>query len=354
MRHQLAAAVLAGVLMTASCGGGGSEGAESEIVGLEREPVDVLLTGTRPAEGSDDFHIDEVVWTRGAYRDADGALIIPTTLQPDSDVRLDTSALLAAGRRYVVVARQRPAEDGEPLLQAVGVLDHESNEMLQAFLPIPADLLLPGESGPAAELNALFELVRDSARFHAAIESPGPMSRRLARAMGLAVQRQGGAGVVLEEGMAIDDYLLLDASRRTLTTDLPVVVADTLGLTPLQARVVLPPGFADEHWGIGFWTSAGLVGPIVLEVGQKVVDVDGVRPRGSGLTLVAWEEPPSNAAERSGTSLAIGTETLQAELQVVRESTGEPRVLYVDVVAGTVSELEPEQVEALPPGTADG
>ena len=208
MRHQLAAAVLAGVLMTASCGGGGSEGAESEMIGLELEPVDVMLTGTRPTDDTEFFHIDEVVWARGAYRDDAGALIIPKTLRSNSDVRLETSALLEAGRRYVVVAHQQVAEDGEPLLDAVGVLDHESNEMLQAFLPSPADLLLPGESGSAAELNALLELVRDSARFHGAMESPGPMSRRLARAMSLAVQRQGGAGVVLAGGMAIDETAL--------------------------------------------------------------------------------------------------------------------------------------------------
>ena len=338
MRHELAAAALAGVLLTASCGSG-SEGAETDVDGLERAPVDVLMTGVVGPAVSDrnTFTIEQVLWERGPRRDEGGSLVIPVSLDPGDEVELAAGTQLVVGSRYVVLANQTATSSGTAAFDAYGAIDPSTNVLVIPFAPDPVDLLLPGEGGVTSPIEALVELLRDSTRFHSAENAPRPLTRRLAHAFQLAELRRGGSVTI--GGDQLEDFLLLDSSRRAIPAgvEFPEIVVETLGMRPFQARVVLPKRFAGRHWAIGFLTPAGIVGPVVLAPGQTIVDVDGLRADRRAIRLVAWRSDPGSTAGLRDAARFVGTSDFRAEVAAVSKSMEAGASIELDVSAGTVT-----------------
>jgi hypothetical protein len=340
----LAAAALAGVLITASCGGG--VGAESDAAGLESLPADVLFTGVaRPlAVGSPpSLEVTAVHWQRGAHHDSAGVLVIPDKLAPGEVVDLDASLELLAGQDYVVIARRTGAGDGHVAVETLGVLDGASRAVVHPFRPTPDELLLPGESGDAA-LTALAEVLADSSRFRSARVPPGPMTRRLAKALYLHDLREGRPGTIEPWGITVEEYLLLAPSRRVLPADsLPPSLAAGMRLASFSTRLHLPEGFAADHRAVGILTPGGVIGPVSLAPGATVVEIAGLRPSGAPVTVVAWEEAPPSGVALLPAGRQIGSEGLVEELARVSELLDEEEMLVIDLAVGDVA------VRPLPP-----
>lgn len=351
MSRRLAAAALAGVLITASCGG--ASGAEDELAGLGSQPVDAVLTGAvvsiDPSTDSVRFAIDEVLWARGPYRDESDTLVIPSMVATGDVVGLLTPIEVVTGASYVILGQQAVTPAGDISYSSHGVLDPTSIDMLQPFVPAPPELLLPGETGPAAELAALVGFLEDRARFDSARRSPTALTRRLARALQLDDIRSGGAGQVvtgLEETISLEDYLLLAPALRTLPTtgDLPPVVEEALDVKAMTAHVRLPDGFAERYWAIGFTTPAGIVGPLPLTEGQRVVEIDGYRQRGGAVKLVAWTEPATRRTI-GPTRVRLGDKALRSEVAELARSLNARRVLVIDLARGSATTMHPDEAQ---------
>ncbi len=348
--HRRFVAALCALLVTAACASPGEGAAPLEELTVDGVLVGRVLTGVGDGVG-DTFAIDEVLWDRGPHRNAEGALVIPDAIEPGLEIRLatDVAVGLDPDRRYVVLAaRPNPASPSAPWATA-GILDAVSHEMVEAFLPAPRELLLPGESGPDAEMTALVELLGDVVRHRNARELPRPVSRRLARAAQLTEVRGGGQPLVEAVGMPIEDYLVIDPSLRVIPPlpELPPGVVELLDLEAIHAAIVLPAGFTADRWGIGLVSPAGLFGPIRVDDGQRIVELDAVRQRGSGLTLVAWPAPPSDPHRAQSTGVAVGDEALAATIFDLSAEHEAALTLVIDLARGTVSSMEPTDASEL-------
>ncbi len=346
--HRRFVVALCALLVVSACASHDERAAPLEEVTIDGVLVGSVVDGDGDGAGRA-FAIDEVVWDRGPHRNAEGALVIPDAIEPGDEIRLVTDVALDPEGRYVVLAARPDSVAPSGPWGTIGILDAGSHEMVETFLPAPRELLLPGESGPEAEMRALVELLGDVVRHRNARELPRPVSRRLARATQLTEVRGGGNAVVEAVGMPIEEYLVIDPSLRVIPPmpELPPGVVELLDLEAIHAAIVLPAGFAADRWGIGLVSPAGLFGPIRIEEGQRVVEFDAVRQRGSGVTLVAWPAPPTDPRRALATGVAVGDEALAATIFDLSADHEAALTLVIDLARGTVSSMPPTDASEL-------
>jgi hypothetical protein len=196
-----------------------------------------------------------------------------------------------------VVSQSGFDRPNEPQWSAHVVYDAESMQQLPGPAPrepLLESILLPGESGPADMKVALAELLAEVAD-EREVANTGHVVEPLAPGSRLALARANRAVEPIDIdpnlGESVAAYLARSAQERQLleVSDLPDEVREALELVPFRAIVIHGIGYS--QWAVGFTTSAGVVGPFLVDPEVGFTDVIATRPANGPITLVAWSEP---------------------------------------------------------------
>lgn len=229
------------------------------------------------------------------------------------------------GGEYYVLASQTYTRP-EPGWNAVAAFSLPDMRPLVPVCPPLETLLGSGESGTQAirkDLNVLAEEVLD--RFDGRHAEDGPVLRRAREAAGF------GSGLPPVD--PLQGFLDTPAERRQLVLpeDLPKGAMEALDLVEFRALVILPQGFADDHWAVGFRTQAGFVGPFILEGEQPFVDMNAVRPRQGMLEFVVWASEPATEDRLPAEARVVGVPRLGAVVPKLEQG----EVLVIDLGENT-------------------